>query len=60
MLKCCYVISSIESIINHLCSSLSGELSVDIQRSHVLKDAMKESKKKKFDLLKNLSVCYPF
>ena len=46
MLKYCYIISSIESIINHLCSSLSGELSLDIRRSHVLKDAIKESKKK--------------
>ena len=60
ILKWCCVISSIESIINHLCSSLSGELSLDIRRSHVLKDAMKESKKKKFDPLKSLSVCCPF
>ena len=60
MLNWYCLIGSIESIVNHLCSSLSGDLSIDIRRSHLLKDAMKESKKKKFDPMKNLSVCYLF
>ena len=60
MLKWYYLTSTIESIINHLSSSLSGELSIEVRQSHLLKDAMKESKKKKFDPMKCLSVCYAY
>ena len=52
--------SNIESIINHLSSSLIDELSIEVRRSHLLKDAIKENKKKKFDPMKCLSVCHLF
>jgi len=52
------LLTSIQSIIQHLQSSLNGELSIDIRRDNLLKDALKEAKKKKFDPMKSLMVIY--
>ncbi|XP_065900336.1 G2/M phase-specific E3 ubiquitin-protein ligase-like isoform X1 [Dysidea avara] len=50
--------NNIQSIIQHLQSSLNDELSIDIRRSNLLKDALKEAKKKKFDPMKSLMVTF--
>ena len=45
-----------ETIINTLKGELNGEFTIDIRRSDVLKDALKEARKKKFDPHKMLKV----
>ena len=49
--KCTFLVNS---------TSLIDELNIEVRLSNLLMDSMKESKKKKFDLMKCLSVCYIF
>ena len=43
------IIISLEDVIRSISVEESGSFSVDIRRSHVLSDVLKESKKRKFD-----------
>jgi len=49
--------SDLKSLLNQLQLSLAGSFNIEICRSHVLCDALKEAKKKKIDPMKNLRVC---
>ena len=51
---------SLADIVNRLTISLKrneDHVLIDVRHSHVIKDAMKESKKAKFDATKLLKVC---
>lgn len=48
--------SDLNSLLNQLQLSLAGSFTNEIRRSHLLCDALKEARKKKFDPMKNLRV----
>ena len=48
--------SSVEAIVNTLASGLDDDFTIDVRRSNLLQDALKEARKKKFDVTKMMKV----
>ena len=42
---------------NILASGLDDDFTIDVRRSNLLQDALKEARKKKFDVTKRMKVC---
>lgn len=49
--------SDLNSLLNYLQLPLHDSFTIEIRRSHLLRDALKEARKKKFDVMKNIRVC---
>jgi len=49
----------LNSLVNQLLLPLEGSFAIEVRRSHLLTDALKEAKKKKFNPMKTMRVCNP-
>jgi len=50
--------SGAEAIVNTLSAQLDGDFTIDVRRSNLLQDALKEARKRKFDPNKQMKVIF--